>query len=82
MYCYILTIIIIIIIILYSLYNQFSFTSVYSLYYRYPKMSVYNYATGLKCCSPYSVAFHYIRPPSYDMKCLYRAIYSKQFRNN
>ena len=38
-------------------------------------MAAYNYATGLGCCSPYSISFHYIRKPDYDMKCLYYEIY-------
>ena len=34
-----------------------------------------DYKIGSECCSPYSVAFHYIKPPLYTMKCFYNELY-------
>ena len=34
-----------------------------------------SYQVGADCCSPFSVSFHYIRPPTFTMTCLHDAIY-------
>ena len=45
------------------------------IYNRLDDNSIDEYKTGLECCSKYSVSFHYIRPPTYNMKCFYNEIY-------
>ena len=40
----------------------------------YRRASV-SYKQGMECCSPFSVSFHNIRKPQYDMRCLHKAIH-------